>query len=71
MSRYIVPAWLIVEADSPAEALRVADEELTYLCRWNERAPYYDLPETDATITPEDEVPDLDAPHLLPEDFAV
>ncbi len=55
MPRYTVPAWLVVEADSPAEALRVADEELTDLCRGNERAPYYDLPETDATITPEED----------------
>jgi hypothetical protein len=54
MPRYIVPAWLVVEAETPAEALRVADEELTDCCRGNKRAPAYDLPETDATITPEE-----------------
>lgn len=55
MPRYIVPAWLVVEADTPADALRVADEELAYLCKGNERAPYYDLPETAAAIAPEED----------------
>jgi hypothetical protein len=54
MPRYIVPAWLVVEAETPTEARQVADEELAYLCRWNERAPAYDLPATDATITTEE-----------------
>lgn len=55
MPRYIVPAWLIVEAETPTDALRAADEELAYLCKGNDRAPAYDLPATDATITPEED----------------
>jgi hypothetical protein len=54
MPRYIVPAWLIVDAESPADALDITDRELrSVVQRWSEPLIAYDLPESDAAIVEE------------------
>lgn len=53
---YNVPIGFIVRADSPQDALRVAEEELNYLCGLDSPALGYEMPtdENAHKVTEED-----------------
>ena len=63
--RYTIPLAIELDAESHAEAVAEVNEWLDLACGLITRQDFHRY-----AVTAED-TPDLDAPHILPEDFAV